>query len=202
MNILLVTSSPRGSASHSTQIARALAERLAVGKPGANIVVRDLAAAPLPHINDAFAVARELPPEKLTAAQRETLRLSDALVQELVDADVVVLGAGMINFGVPSTLKAYIDHILRPGVTFRYTPKGPEGLVTGKKVYLVVARGGVYSQGKMQALNFQDTYLRAALGFIGLTDLEVIAVEGVAFGPDAARQAIMAALARVSDLAA
>jgi len=202
MNILLVTSSPRGSASHSTQIARALAERLAVGKPGADIVVRDLAAAPLPHINDAFAVARELPPEKLTAAQRETLRLSDALVKELMESDIVILAAGMINFGIPSTLKTYIDHILRPRATFRYTPNGPEGLVTGKKIYLVVARGGVYSQGTTQTLNFQDTYLRAALGFIGLRDLEVITVEGVAFGPDAARKAVTDALARISDLAA
>ena len=108
----------------------------------------------------------------------------------------------MINFGIPSTLKSYIDHILRPGATFRYTDKGPEGLVRGKKVYLVLARGGIYSEGPMQALNFQDTYLKVALGFIGLTDIEVVIVEGVAFGADAAEKAVNAAMERVSALAA
>ena len=108
----------------------------------------------------------------------------------------------MINFGIPSNLKAYIDHVLRPGMTFRYTAKGPEGLLRGKKAYLVVARGGVYSQGPMQAFNFQDPYLKAVLAFIGLADVEVIAAEGIAFGPEAAEKSVSAALERVSALAA
>ena len=91
--------------------------------------------------------------------------------------------------------------MVRPGVTFRYGQKGPEGLVTGKKAYIVAARGGVYSQGPMQAFNFQDTYLKAALGFIGITDIEVITVEGVAFGPEAAEKAVSTALARVEAIA-
>ena len=108
----------------------------------------------------------------------------------------------MINFGIPSNLKSYIDYIVRPGITFKYGEQGPQGLLKGKKVYLVLARGGVYSQGPMQQFNFQDPYLRASLGFIGLDDIEVITVEGVAFGPEAAEKAVDAALNKVSALAA
>jgi FMN-dependent NADH-azoreductase len=199
--ILLITSSPRVS-SYSSQVARSLADKLAKVHPNPRITVRDLARESLPHINDIFAVARNTPLESLTPEQRTALTVSDALLKELFAADIVVIGAGMINFGIPSNLKAYIDYIVRPGVTFTYTEKGALGLVTGKKVYLVLARGGVYSQGPMQALNFQDTYLKAALGFIGLTDVELIAIEGVAFGPAVAEKAIADALAQVSALAA
>jgi FMN-dependent NADH-azoreductase len=198
-NILLISSSPR-STSYSTKVARALAERLVSLEPKASITVRDLARDPLPHIDDSFATARDVPPENQTPAHKETLALSDKLLQELFAADTIIIAAGMINFGVPSTLKAYIDHIARPRVTFRYSDKGPEGLVKGKKVYLVVARGGVYSQGPMQAINFQDTYLRAVLSFIGLNDIELITVEGVGFGPEAADRAVSKAMAQVSAL--
>lgn len=108
----------------------------------------------------------------------------------------------MINFDIPSSLKAYVDYVVRHGVTFRYGEKGPEGLVKGKKAYIVVARGGIYTQGPMQAYNFQDTYLKTALGFIGITDVEVIAVEGIAFGPELAEKALSTALARVEAIAA
>ena len=199
--ILLITSSPRGATSYSSQVARSLAEQLAAGDPHSRITVRDLTLAPLPHIDDTFAVARNLPAESLTAEQKAALRVSDSLLAELLNADVVIIGAAMINFGIPSALKAYIDHIVRPGVTFKYSERGPEGLVKGKKVYLVMARGGIYSAGPMQALNFQDTYLKAALGFIGLTDIEVIAIEGVAFGPEAAEKAVAAAHAKVTAVA-
>jgi FMN-dependent NADH-azoreductase len=201
-NILLVTSSPRGAASHSSRIARTLAEKLASRDAGSIITVRDLTAQPLPHIDDTFATARNTPPERLTPAQKAVLELSDTLVKELSGADVIIIAAAMINFGIPSNLKAYIDHVLRPGVTFKYTEKGPEGLLRGKKVYLALARGGVYSQGFMQSLNFQDPYLKAVLGFIGLADVEVIAAEGVAFGPEAAEKAVTTALERVHALAA
>jgi FMN-dependent NADH-azoreductase len=198
--ILLITSSPRATASYSTQVAHALAKNLISTHRDSTLVVRDLAAEPPRHVDDSFATARNTPPEQLSPSQRAVLELSDALVSELKAADIVIVAAGMINFGIPSTLKSYIDHILRPGATFRYTEKGPEGLVHGKKVYLVMARGGIYSQGPMQALNFQDTYLKAALGFIGLTDIEVITVEGVAFGAEAAAKAVDAAMEKVSAL--
>jgi FMN-dependent NADH-azoreductase len=200
-NILLITSSPRATASFSTRIARNLAEKLASRDANSIISVRDLVAEPLPHIDDTFATARITPPERLTSPQKAALSLSDALVAELSGADTIIIAAAMINFGIPSNLKAYIDHVLRPGVTFKYSEKGPEGLLRGKKVYLVLARGGVYSQGFMQSLNFQDPYLKAVLGFIGLADVEVVAAEGVAFGPEAAEKSVNAALERVSALA-
>ena len=194
--VLLITSSPRLE-SHSTRVARKLAENLAKGA-GSSLTVRDLTRYPLPHIDDSFAVARNTPRDSLTSAQKSVLSLSDELLRELFAADTLIIAAGMINFGIPSSLKAYVDHVVRPGVTFRYGEKGPEGLVKGKKTYLVLARGGVYTQGPMQAFNFQDTYLKAALGFIGITDIELIAVEGVAFGPEAAEKSVSAALARVA----
>ena len=200
--ILLITSSPRGATSYSSQVARALAERLAAGDPLSRVTVRDLTHSPVPHIDDTFAVARNLPAESLRPEQRAALHLSDSLVAELSSADVIVIGAGMINFGIPSTLKAYIDHIVRPGVTFRYSERGPEGLITGKKVYLVMARGGIYSAGPMQAFNFQDTYLKAVLGFIGLTDIDLIAIEGVAFGAEVAEKAVASALTKATALTA
>jgi FMN-dependent NADH-azoreductase len=181
-------------------VARQLAEKLASGA-GASLTVRDLTRQPLPHIDDSFALARNIPRDSLTSAQKSVLALSDELLRELFAADTLIIAAGMINFGVPSSLKAYIDHVVRPGVTFRYGEKGPEGLVKGTKAYLVVACGGVYSQGPMQAFNFQDTYLKVALGFIGITDIELIAVEGVAFGPEAAQKAVSSALAQVEAIA-
>ena len=199
--ILLITSSPRAEASYSNRVAHALAKNLISKHRNSTLIVRDLAGDPPMHIDDSFAAARNTPREQLLPSQRAVLALSDALVSELMASDIIIMAAGMINFGIPSTLKSYIDHILRPGATFRYTKKGPEGLVHGKKVYLVLARGGIYSEGPMQALNFQDTYLKAALGFIGLTDIEVITVEGVAFGADATAKAVNAAMERVSALA-
>lgn len=199
--ILLITSSPR-SASYSTRVARALAERLAAALPKSVIMTRDLTRDPPPHIDDTFAIAREVPVDRLTSAQLSALRLSNALIEELLSASIIIVAAGMINFGIPSNLKAYIDYILRPRVTFRYTEKGPEGLVKGKKAYLVLARGGDYSGPHMQQLNFQDTYLRAALGFIGLTDIEIIALEGVSYGPEVAENALAAAMEKVARIAA
>lgn len=201
-HILLITSSPRAE-SYSTRIASSLAEELAAREPVQSMVtVRDLAREPLPHIDDSFAAARNLLADKLTSGQKAALALSDRLLTELFAADIIIIAAGMINFGIPSSLKAYIDYIVRPGVTFRYTDKGPEGLIKGKKVYLVLARGGIYSQGPMQRLNFQDTYLRASLPFIGLNDIEVITVEGVALGAEVADQAVRVALAKVGAIAA
>jgi FMN-dependent NADH-azoreductase len=200
-SILLITSSPRLE-SYSTKVARSLAEELASRAPNSTVTVRDLTREPLPHIDDSFATGRSLPADKLTPRQNEVLALSDKLLKELFASDTIIIAAGMINFGIPSNLKAYVDYITRPGVTFNYTDKGPEGLIKGKKVYLVVARGGVYSEGPMQRFNFQDTYLRAALTFMGVNDIELIAIEGVAFGPEAADRAVGAALAKVSAIAA
>jgi FMN-dependent NADH-azoreductase len=197
--ILLITSSPRVE-SYSTRVGRRLAQRL-TSQPESIFTVRDLTRQPLPHIDDSFAVARNTPPDLLTSAQKSALSLSDQLLAEIFAADTLIVASGMINFGIPSSLKAYIDYVVRPGVTFRYGNNGPEGLIKGKKAYLVVARGGNYSQGPMQAFNFQDTYLKSTLGFIGIIDVEVIAVEGIGFGPEVAEKAFSAALARVDAIA-
>lgn len=194
--ILLITSSPRAG-SYSTRVARELGRRLA-GRSGSSLTERDLTHQPLPHIDDSFALARDTPPDLLTNAQKSALLLSDQLLAEIFAADTLIIAAGMINFGIPSSLKAYIDYVVRPGVTFRYGDKGPEGLVKGKRAYLVVARGGAYTQGPMQAFNFQDTYLKTVLGFIGITEVEVITVEGIAFGPEVVERAVGTALARVA----
>lgn len=200
-HVLLITSSPRLE-SYSTKVARSLADQLASRAPNSTVTVRDLTREHLPHIDDSFATARILPPDQLTPAQQQALALSDTLLKELFAADSIIIAAGMINFGIPSSLKAYIDYIARPGVTFKYSEKGPEGLIKGKKVYLVVSRGGVYSEGPMQQFNFQDTYLRATFSFLGVNDIEIITIEGVAFGPEAADKAVGAALAKVSAIAA
>lgn len=199
-HVLLITSSPRLE-SHSTKVARTLADRL-TRSSNSTLTTRDLTRDSLPHIDDSFATARQLPPEQLTSSQKAALDRSDKLVKEFLAADQIIIAAGMINFGIPSTLKAYIDHIVRPGVTFGYSEKGPEGLVKGKKAYLVVARGGVYSEGPMQHLNFQDSYLRAILSFIGVSDIDLITIEGVAFGPEAADKAVTAALSTISTIEA
>jgi FMN-dependent NADH-azoreductase len=118
------------------------------------------------------------------------VKLSDDLVAELLKADTIVLGAPMYNFSVSSTLKAWIDHVARVGLTFKYTETGPVGMVQGKKVYVFTSRGGVYSQGPAKSMDFHETYLRAVLGFIGLSDITFIHTEGLAMGEAAVADAL------------
>ncbi len=198
-NVLLVTTSPRGDASYSTKVAKALVERLTGEHPDAAVTVRDLGAEPLPHIGEDFVGGMFTPADDRNASQRAEIERSDRLVDELLAADIVVIASAMINFAPTSTLKSWIDHIARSGRTFRYGADGvPEGLATGKKVYLVESRGGVYSEEPMRTIDFQEPYLRHMLGFLGMTDVEVIAVEGTIFGAEAAQKAVDAALGKVS----
>ncbi|HEY8507602.1 MAG TPA: FMN-dependent NADH-azoreductase [Steroidobacteraceae bacterium] len=199
-NILLVTSSPRGPASLSSKVARSLVEELAANHPGTRIVERDLASQPLPHIGAEFLSGLGTPAENRTADQQAAIALSDDIIAEVRDADVIVIASAMINFGVSSTLKTWFDYLLRAGVTFRYTAQGPEGLVTSKKAYIVAARGGIYSEGPMKVFDFQEPHLRQLLGFMGITDIETIAVEGVALSPEMAEKALAAAMAKVAML--
>lgn len=200
--ILLVTTSPRGLESYSNQIAQALVAKLQAAAPGTRLVTRDFAAAPLPHVGEDYIVGRMLPAAERSAAQATSVALSDALIAELFASDTIVIASPMYNFGVPSTLKAWIDHLARAGLTFSYSAAGPEGLVKGKKVYLIVARGGVYSEGPMGGHNFQEPYLKTILSLLGMTDVETIAIEGVAYGPEAADKAVDGALGQVAALAA
>ncbi|MEQ1109162.1 FMN-dependent NADH-azoreductase [Acinetobacter seifertii] len=187
-NILLITSSPRGADSLSIRFATEIAEGIQA-RSGGTLTVRDLAANPPPHITSAYIQGRVMASDDRTSEQAEAVAIAQELVDELKAADVVVLGSGMINFGPSSQLKAWFDHVTWPRVTFGYGDTGPKGLLTGKKVYLVTAAGGVFSEGIWAQFDFQTNYLLHMLGFIGLTDIEVIRVEGTVSGPDAAKTA-------------
>ena len=200
MSILLVTSSPRGSASHSTRIATDLAHKLQDADPSASLVVRDLAANPLPHIDSDYAAGIYTPAEKRNARQAELVSASDTAVDELFAAETIILATGFINFSISSTLKSWIDHVARAGRTFSYDKDGPKGHLVGKKVYIVLASGGVYSDGPAAGMDHAIPYLRTALAFIGLTDVEIIRVEGVGMGPEATDTALKKATARVTSL--
>ncbi|RQV84464.1 FMN-dependent NADH-azoreductase [Burkholderia anthina] len=186
---LLVTSSPRGADSLSTRFATEIAEGIQA-RAGGPLTVRDLAANPPPHIAPAYIQGRVTSPADRTPEQVEAVKVAQELVDELKAADVIVLGSGMINFSLSSQLKAWFDNVTWPGVTFGYGDIGPKGLLTGKKVYLVTAAGGVFSEGAWAPFDFQTSYLLHLLGFIGLTDVEVVRVEGTVFGPDAAKAVI------------
>jgi len=199
-SILLLTSSPR-SDSLSTKIATELADKIKAQNPGKTIVHRDLSSAPLPHVDELFTGAIRTPADARTAEQAEAVKVSDALVDELLAADTLVIGTGLINFNIYSSLKTWIDNIARAGRTFTYTETGPKGLATGKKAYIVLASGGVYSEGPAAPLNHAVPYLKSVLAFIGITEVETVYIEGIAFGPEAVEKAIGAAQARAAELA-
>lgn len=191
-NILLIESSPRGSDSYSNQAARSIVNELQARNPGAQVVVRDLAANPPPHVGMAYIAGTYAAPEQRAPEQAKAVALSDALIEEVFAADTIVIAAPMHNFGPPSTLKAWIDHVSRAGKTFSYGPNGPQGLLKGKHAIVVLASGGVYSNGPAKAFDFTEPYLRAVLGFLGITDVDVVRVEGVAnsaIGPEKAMAA-------------
>lgn len=197
-NTLLVTSSPRGEASHSTRVARDLARRLTDADPDGHLISHDLAAEAPAHVGTDFAEGLATPPEQRTPAQARIIAESDAVVDEVLSAERIVIATAMINLSITSTLKAWLDRLARAGRTFRYTEDGPEGLVHGKKVYLVIASGGVYSDGPAAAFDHAVPYMRGILAFMGMTDVEVIRVEGVAMGAEAERRALREARERVA----
>ena len=188
MNILIVSSSANGDASVSGQLAGRFVDSVREHNPAANIVLRDVGADPLPHLTRHTVAA--IKGEPATPAELEARALSDVLVAELQEADVILIASPMYNFGISSTLKSWFDHVARAGVTFRYTENGPEGLLKGKKTIVVLSRAGFYSEGPGAAMDGQEPYLRAMLGFVGLDDVTWIRAEKLAFGPEAAEQAI------------
>ncbi|MEZ2223839.1 FMN-dependent NADH-azoreductase [Rhizobium sp. RCC_161_2] len=201
MSILLLTASPRPG-SYSTQIAVELTERLKAANPATALVHRDLAANPLPHMDSNFAVGIRKPVSDLNEAEAAIIRLSDELVDELSTAETLVIGTAFINLTILSSLKSWIDYIVRAGKTFKYTAGGPEGMLKGKKAYIVLASGGTYSEGPVAALDHATPYLWALLALIGITDVELIRIEGVSRGPDAATNAITHARAQIARIAA
>jgi FMN-dependent NADH-azoreductase len=200
MSILLITSSPRGAESLSNSVAIDLAEKLKA-QTGAQLIHRDLAVSPLAHMDGTFTSAIRKAAADRSPEEAKAAVASDELTQELLAADTLVIGTGMINFNIYSSLKTWIDHIARAGLTFKYGESGPVGLATVKKAYIVLASGGIYSSGPASALNHAEPYLKTVLGFIGITNVETIYVEGLAYGPEAAEKAIAAAHAKAAELA-
>jgi FMN-dependent NADH-azoreductase len=165
--------------------------------PQGRVIVRDLASQPIPHLDAARFSAFLAQPEARTPEQARVVAESDALVDELRAADVVVLGLPLYNFGVPSQLKAYFDHVARVGVTFRYTASGPEGLLQGKQAYVFATRGGRYAGTDGDT---QTGFVRQFLGFVGLTDVEFVYAEGLAISDEAKRAALAQAEAVIANL--
>jgi FMN-dependent NADH-azoreductase len=196
---LIVNSAATGEASVSARLTSEFAERLKQRDPDASVRVRDVGAEPLPHLTAETVGA--IRGAAGTDAERQTLALSDALIAELKDADLIVIGAPMYNFGIPSTLKAWFDHVLRAGVTFRYTAAGPEGLVRGKRAIVIESRAGFYSEGPGAVNDSQEPHLRTMLAFMGIEDVTFVRAEKLAFGPEAASQAIDAAIGELKEAA-
>jgi FMN-dependent NADH-azoreductase len=167
--------------------------------PGSRVLVRDLAAEPVPHLDAATARAFFTPAEKRDASQQARADYSDRLIDEVREADVLVLGLPMYNFGVPSTLKAWFDHIARAGITFRYTERGPRGLLGGRKAYVLAARGGRY---RGTPADTQTGYVRDFLNFIGIVDVEFIYAEGLNMGEESQQAGLGEARKCIRTLAA
>ncbi|HEV7816850.1 MAG TPA: FMN-dependent NADH-azoreductase [Janthinobacterium sp.] len=199
-NVLHINSSVRSNASLSRQLSAEFIAKWQAAHPADSVVERNLAAQPVPHLNEEMMGAFFTPAEQRTAQAAATVKLSDTLVDELLAADVLVLGAPMYNFSISSTLKAWIDHVVRAGRTFQYGASGPEGLTRNKKAYVFIASGGVYSEGPAVAYDFVSTYLRTALGFIGITDVTFIRTEGVAMGEEAVSAAIARSRQTIGEL--
>lgn len=194
MNILQINSSVRGAASLSTGLANTTVARLLAKNPGAKVTVRDLGAQPA--LDEAALGALFTPADQRTAEQNARVAIDDALIAEVQAADVLVIAAPMYNFGVSSQLKNWIDAIARANVTFKYTETGPVGLLTGKKVYVAFARGGMY---RGTPNDTQTPYLQSILGFLGMSDVEFFFAEGIAMGPEAAEKALASANAQIEE---
>lgn len=199
-NVLIIDSAATGEASVTRRLTGEL-EAVLRSRGPVRIVRRDVGARTVPHLTAETTPAIR-GAEAETDAARDALALSDELIAELKAADIVVIGAPMYNFGIASTLKAWFDHVLRAGITFRYSEAGPEGLVTGKKAIVIESRAGLYSTGPAAAMDSQEPHLRTLLGFMGLDDLTFVRVEKLAFGPDQAAASIAEAIDQLRGLAA
>jgi len=198
MKLLHIDASITGPGSVSRQLSKAVVDELRRAHPDLQVVRRDLDAEPVPHL-DSTSVGSLRPDLVPTVAAGEAQR-SAKVLQEFLDADVIVIGAPMYNFSIPSQLKAWFDRILVGGKTFRYTERGPEGLAGGKKVIVAVARGNIYSPGAPAApYDFHEPYLRTLFGFIGIGDVAFVRAEGLAISPAHRQAGIDAALASVGE---
>jgi FMN-dependent NADH-azoreductase len=197
MRILQIKSSVFNGNGQSSRLADEFVAGLREERPDVEVLVRDVVADPVPHLDGGRAGAFFAKPEERTPEQRAVIEYSAALIDELRRADVLVLGLPMYNFGVPSQLKAWFDHLARAGETFKYTEKGAVGLLTGKKAYIFATRGGLYGDH-----DAQTQFVRQFLGFIGIADVEFVYAEGLAISPESRNNSLIAAEARSQRLAA
>ena len=198
--VLVLNSSVLGEASASKSLVGEALAHLRSEHTSLSIIERDLGVSPVPHLTeDAAAAVRG--GANANEAQRTALALADTLVAEVKAADILVIGAPMYNFGIPSTLKAWFDHVLRPGIAFRYTEAGPQGLMTGKRAIVTETRGGFYSEGPTMVMDSQEPHLRTMLGLMGITDVTFVRAEKLGYGPEAREAAILGARAELARLA-
>jgi FMN-dependent NADH-azoreductase len=199
--LLLINSSPRTN-SVSRRLTRQFATQWTAANPDGRVIERDLSDGSIPYLSEPWIEAAYTPEPARTAAQRNMLALSDLLIEEILSADVIVLGIPMHNHSVPATFKAWIDQIARAGKTFSYSDQGPKGLIpSDKKVIAVLTRGGVYAgENPQAAADFQVSYLRQVLGLIGLTDVTFIHADRQGMGGQAAQLATEKALQHVASL--
>ena len=197
-NVLIIESSARQQGSFSRQLTQQFISQWQAAHPTDQVTVRDLALHPVPHL-DANLLGGWMKPEaQRSADEHASLKRSDELTDELLAADVLVLAAPMYNFAIPSTPKAWLDHVLRAGVTFKYTETGPQGLLTGKKAYVLTARGGLYAGSTS---DHQEPYLRQVMAFVGIHDVTFIHAEGMNLGGDFQEKGLNQAKARLSAIA-
>jgi FMN-dependent NADH-azoreductase len=196
--LLQINTSLFSAGGQSTQLANSFVEQWRDSHADAQVVVRDLAANPVPHLNAGRVTAFLTPAEQRSAEQQEIVAFSDALIDEIKRADVVVIGLPLYNFGIPSGLQAYFDHLARAGVTFKYTATGPEGFLQGKRVLIFATRGGKYAG---TARDSATTHVRSFLSLLGMTDVEFVYAEGLNMGADIREQGLNAAREQGTQLA-
>ncbi|TRO38444.1 FMN-dependent NADH-azoreductase [Pseudomonas sp. ALS1131] len=197
-HVLVIESSARQQGSVSRELTQQFIAKWQATHLADQIQVRDLAAEPVPHLDATLLGGWMTPSEQQSEAEKAALARSNQLTDELLAADVLVLAAPMYNFAIPSTLKAWLDHVLRAGVTFKYTETGPQGLLTGKRAFVLTARGGIYAGS---GLDHQEPYLRQALAFIGIHDVQFIHAEGLNLGAEFSEKGLAQAKAKLAEVA-
>jgi FMN-dependent NADH-azoreductase len=196
--VLIIESSARQQDSVSRQLTQQFMGQWQSAHPDDQLSVRDLGTNPVPHLDSTLLGGWMKPAEQRSAIEQSALDRSNQLTDELVAADVLVLAAPMYNFAIPSTLKAWFDHVLRAGVTFKYGETGPQGLLTGKRAFVLTARGGIYAGS---SLDHQEPYLRQVLGFVGIHDVTFIHAEGLNMGGDFLEKGMNQAIAKLAQVA-
>jgi len=199
--ILNVQSSPNLNSSASRAVSQSFIDAYLTSHPGTEVINIDLATNPPAHIGPDHLLAFFAPSDAHGPESVAALAVSDQYIAQLTSADVLVLGTPMHNFGIASTMKSWVDNILRAGKTFKYTENGPVGLLSGKKVVIAVGSGGVYSDGIMKNFEHCGNYLRDIFSFIGLTDITILRAEGLAISPEAAQQGLAAGQADAERIA-